>query len=113
MKKIVFLVVIPFIISSCSLIRKNSDNDQVTSEVSVSVNDGTSYEKAVVIDEKNEHRGTAAEYSWLKKNYPGYKILKQEVSYYDNNPYDVITIRTKERKAKQVYFNISSFFGDI
>lgn len=73
--------------------------------------DGSSYEKAVVIKEKNESKGVAAEYAWLREHYPGYKSKGQSLNHKDKKAYDIITIVTRDGDEKQVYFDISGFFG--
>lgn len=72
---------------------------------------GTSFSDAIVIQEETETKGVAAEYAWLKKNYPGYKLIKQSLQYNDGKPYDVMEIKTADGDTKKVYFDISNFFG--
>ena len=73
--------------------------------------DGSSYEKAIYITEKTETTGVHAEYEWLKKNYPGYTMIKQSLTYKGSKPYDILKIKTKDGDEKDVYFDISNFFG--
>ncbi|HEY6161972.1 MAG TPA: hypothetical protein VI112_12135 [Bacteroidia bacterium] len=72
--------------------------------------DGSSYEKAIIIEETTETTGVAAEYKWLRDHYPNYKMRSQSLSYHDGKPFDVLHIKVK-RKKKNVYFDISNFFG--
>src|SRR6478735_7045405 len=72
--------------------------------------DGSSYEKAIIINETNTSDGVAAEYKWLRKHYPGYKFLRQALSPYKDKYYDILFIKYKGKK-KAVYFDISNFFG--
>lgn len=113
MKKIVILIVITFASVSCSLIGKSADDRSAKEAANVSVNDGLSYEKAVILNENNSHKGVSAEYKWLKQNYSGYSILDEKISFFDNKPYDIFTIKTKEGEEKNIYFNISAFFGSF
>ena len=73
--------------------------------------DGSSYEKAIVITEKSSGKGIAAEYDWLKKNYPGYKLLSQSLSHHNKKSYDVLSIQTADGARKEIYFDITGFFG--
>lgn len=73
--------------------------------------DGLSYESAVVIQEKTEMKGIKTEYAWLAEHYPGYKLISQSLSTYGDKPYDIITIKTKKGEKKQIYFDISKFYG--
>jgi len=73
--------------------------------------DGSSYEKAIIITKKSETEGVAAEYEWLKSHYTGYKMGDQSLTNYKGKPYDILNITTTNGKKKEVYFDISNFFG--
>jgi len=113
MKKIVILVVITFASFSCSLFRKSVEERSIKEAAYVSVNDGLSYENAVIINVTNSHKGVTVEYKWLKQNYSGYSILDEKISFFDNKPFDIFTIKTREGEEKNIYFNISAFFGSL
>jgi len=113
MKKMVFLTVITFAFISCSLIQKSGEDQSAKDAAYLSVNDGLSYEKAAIINENISYKGVSAEYKWLKQNYAGYRIIDQKISFFDNKPYDIFTIKTKEGEEKNIYFNISAFFGSL
>jgi len=112
MKKIVMLFILVSVVASCSTSKKAADKTtgQYSTQVS-SAADGSSYEKAIVIKEKSELTGVDAEYTWLKKNYPGYKSKGQALVNYKDKPYDIITIITASGEEKKVYFDISNFYG--
>lgn len=73
--------------------------------------DGSSYEKAIVIKESSETTGVAAEYKWVGVHYPGAKTEKQALSHSNGSNYDILTIRLPDGTEKDVYFDISRFFG--
>jgi hypothetical protein len=73
--------------------------------------DGSSFEKAIVIQETSETNGVSAEYAWLRKQYPGYKFQSQTLSNHNKKPYDILNIETADGEKKAVYFDISNFFG--
>lgn len=73
--------------------------------------DGGSYETAVVIKEKSETAGVRAEYNWCAEHYPGYKTQRQALTNKNGKPYDILTIETADGSKKEVYFDISNFFG--
>lgn len=105
-----------FIISglliSCSTTKRSLT--QTTTQESTAIlseNDGSSYEKAIIIDVQSESKGISAEYTWLKNNYPGYRSKGQALNFYKKNPYDIITILTAEGIEKKIYFDISKFYG--
>jgi len=103
------------IFSSCSSSKKtNATAGSTTSSISTRSSgeaDGSSFEKAIVIDEKSETKGVNAEYAWLKKNYPGYSFKSQSLNHKGKVPYDIITIKTADGETKNIYFDISRFFG--
>ena len=98
--------------------------------------DGSSAKNAIlIIGASTTDAGVAAEYFWLSKKYPGYKLIKQ--STYPETPkrvfvtidnhsekreftvltpdkalkqYDLITIKKGESEI-EVHFDITSFFG--
>ena len=94
--------------SDSSATTANSTGDSPTSS---EAKDGSSYEKAIFIEEKSETKGVHAEYEWIKKNYPGSKVMGQSLSYKDKKPYDVIHIETAAGDKKDIYFDISGFYG--
>jgi len=113
---ILFLVVLACAATSCGPSRKSTttpkDVPLVDTTVAVATqNDGASYETAIVITEKSSGKGIAAEYEWVKQNYPGSKVLSQKLSHYKNKSYDILTIQTAEGVEKKVYFDITGFFG--
>ncbi|MBX7205154.1 MAG: hypothetical protein K1X81_07000 [Bacteroidia bacterium] len=73
--------------------------------------DGSSYAKAIVINEKSESKGVDAEYTWLRLHYPGCKVERQALVFENKKPYDLLYIITREGEKKTVYFDISNFFG--
>lgn len=110
MKKFLFLLCFALLLASCTLSKKVADQTSAASSVST-INDGSSFQKAIVIKERAEGKGVDAEYDWLRQNYPGYKFRKQMLTENKKIPYDIIEIVTAEGQTKQVYFNISNFFG--
>jgi len=112
-----FIVLFTACSSSKKAAKTNSPNltPQSTVEVttaSTSVDhDGSSFEKAIFITEKTETTGVHAEYEWLKKNYPGYTMIKQSLINKGRKPYDILKIKTKDGEEKEICFDISNFFG--
>jgi hypothetical protein len=73
--------------------------------------DGSSFDRAIVIKEKSERTGGAAEYTWLRNNYPGSKMRSQSLVHHDKKPYDILHIVNAEGVPLDIYFDISNFFG--
>ena len=112
MKKVVLLLTFTCIMISCSstkVIEETSPNQSTTA--AYSENDGSSFEKAIVIKEKNSMSGVEAEYAWIKHYFPGSKLKGQYLVNHKNKPYDILEIITADGKEKSIYFNISNFFG--
>ena len=73
--------------------------------------DGSSFSKAIIIEEFSETTGVKAEYAWLDKHYAGYKTEKQTLRALNNIPCDIIRIKTPDGQEKDVYFDISNYYG--
>ena len=105
------LSVAAIVLTGCTA-TKSASGDIGTKEVLPAGADGSSPEKAIVIQEKTEGAGVDAEYAWLKKYYPGYTFIGQTLDFSkDGRPYDVMHIKTAEGKKKDVYFDISNYYG--
>lgn len=112
MRTILILVIISSLLTACSSTKKLSNETAKQETMSgVSEPDGSSYEKAVKINERRESKGVDAEYIWLNKHYPGYRLKLQSLNFQGKKPYDVLTIVTAEGIEKKIYFDISNFFG--
>lgn len=111
MKKIMFVLVTVFFISCSST--KNTDivADSKGTSVVKMANDGSSYEKAVIIKAKDEMSGVSKVYSKLKEMYPGFKLISQGSGSRNGKHYDTMKIMTSNGEEKLVYFDITSFYG--
>ena len=111
MKKI---ALIPLIVlaTACHSTRHATKTPAGTEQSSSSsVRDGSSYENAIVIQEKHEGPGVDAEYKWIRQHYPGSKTKSQALTNKNGKPYDILTIQTADGTEKKIYFDISNFFG--
>ena len=73
--------------------------------------DGSSQERAVVIHENDTPRGIAAENRWIAQNMPGYRKVGQALIQGQNGIYDRISVVGPHGDRKEVFFEISEFFG--
>ncbi|MDP4269750.1 MAG: hypothetical protein Q8909_06460 [Bacteroidota bacterium] len=73
--------------------------------------DGSSCENAIIITETTEDKGVAAEYKWIKQNYPDASVRGQSCSGKNKKRYDIIDIITKLGEKKSIYFDITNFYG--
>jgi hypothetical protein len=76
--------------------------------------DGSTLERAIRLpDQKTESTGVDAEYRVLHYFFPGYRKVSQALlTGPDNRPYDVLTV-SKDGKQRDVYFEITNFFGNM
>lgn len=113
MKKcmLIMLVALAAACSSTKHSASSAGSSTSTTSTGSTIADGSSFEKAIVIQEKSEMTGPAAEYKWIKEHYPGSKTKGQALMTHDKKPYDVLTVVTADGTEKKVYFDISKFFG--
>jgi len=114
LKKALFIPVVILFVACHSSKKVSTANVKTEQTATTPENpdaDGSSYEKAIVIQEKSEMPGVDAEYAWLKKQYPGYKMQSQKLISYNKKPYDILNIVTADGEKKAVYFDISNFYG--
>jgi hypothetical protein len=73
--------------------------------------DGLIYDTAIVIHEKNEGSGVKAEYVWIRANLPGFRPGGQSLQSHNGKYYDIIHVGSASGEKRDVYFDISEFFG--
>jgi len=75
--------------------------------------DGTSKKEAVVIKTNIKYRGVHSEYEWMNKMHPGWRLIKQILhpGGETGKSYDVFEYVTLDGETKNVYFDITDFFG--
>jgi len=116
LKKLSFIIAVAsLVISGCSRESERSQGqppkEASTSATEKNLQDGLSFDSAIVIQAKDESAGVAAEYAWIRKNLPGARSMGQSLSGHAGKPYDVIHIKLPDGKLRDVYFEISSYFG--
>ena len=73
--------------------------------------DGLSFASAIVIHADGESAGVAAEYAWIRENLPGARPEGQSLRTHAGKPYDVIEVELAAGGRREVFFEISSYFG--
>ncbi len=77
--------------------------------------DGSSFENAVIIKSKNTSEGISNEYMYLSMLYGNrekyWKLLQQSLSNHNKKHYDVMKIELNNGEIKEVFFDITNFFG--
>jgi hypothetical protein len=56
-------------------------------------------------------RGVPEEYAWVARNLPGARLVRQALVFLEERPFDVLTLTLKSGDEREVYFDISSFYG--
>ncbi|MCF2138564.1 MAG: hypothetical protein K9W44_00745 [Candidatus Lokiarchaeota archaeon] len=72
---------------------------------------GESKDTAVKIYAKNSFEGIAKEYAWIKNNHGAYTFIKQKLVREYGKSYDVLTVKLRNGKFIDFWFDISSFHG--
>ena len=106
-----YLFIVFTLYVSCSSAKKTVVSKSSSTTEASSENDGSSFDKAIVIHQDHETQGISDEYAWIRNKYPGSKTQSQSLSYNDKKPYDIIHIVTADGKEMAIYFDISNFFG--
>jgi len=73
--------------------------------------DGSSMERAVKIHENDTERGIAAENAWIAEHLPQYRKTGQALLQDKSGIYDRITVQSAAGDTREIYFEISEFFG--
>jgi len=100
------LIVLVVILTSCA-------GKKQLNRTNNNLQDGLSFQTAVIIQEQSEKTGINAEYAWVKANHPGASSRGQSLIYHDKKPYDILKIKTADGKDLDVYFDISNFYGKL
>ncbi|MDR3697962.1 hypothetical protein [Mucilaginibacter sp.] len=108
-RAILFLFIICSLSISCSTSKKALHSNSAS--FSTSESDGSSFDKAIVIQETHETPGIDAEYAWIRNKYPGSQTNSQALVYHNKRPFDIIHIITSDNAKVDVYFDISNFYG--
>jgi hypothetical protein len=101
MKRLIFLFIVFFSITAIGCKPQSAISKSTQSEK----RDGSTYENAIVA------KSIESEYKWIRTQYPGSQVVSQSLSFKDEKPFDILTVKLAEGSEKQVYFDISKFFG--
>jgi hypothetical protein len=107
-----FLVFV-FVLGACSSSKKTTAKTTSTHKITEAdrFRGGVSFDNAIVIRVEKEQAGVEEEYKWLAINYPGYSMIRKTQTSRAGKHYDLVKIRTKDGQQKDIYFDITSFFG--
>jgi len=87
--------------------------------------DGLSFETAVALEAKTQVEGVAAQQAWIEKNLPGARpapppkvnsdeeivSFGQEAIQHNGRLYSVVHLQMQDGKLRDVYFDITGYFG--
>jgi hypothetical protein len=79
--------------------------------VSFSGGDGSSIEKAVIITAPNNYVGIRAEYDWIKRSRPDWKLDVQSVLKGGGKVYDKMYFITPDGQRTNLFFDVTDFYG--
>ena len=68
-------------------------------------------DRMVPINARNTSEGFARENDWIRRNYPGAEIVRQRGSQCGSRKVDIVTIETRDGTRRDIFFDITSFFG--
>jgi hypothetical protein len=111
----VFLIILALLITACASRRQPSSSAPPQSPLlAIDARDGRSFRSSVIIRERNELQGVLAEHRWILNNFPpASQVTRQSLIYHDGKPYDMIQVKEANGRKRDVYFDISSFFGKL
>jgi len=73
---------------------------------------GSAIESAIVLPgATNEVAGVAAEYAYIRKNFPGWKPGMQALLRQNGRQYDRIELTDPDGARRAVFFDITAWFG--
>ena len=76
----------------------------------ISGGDGSSIENAIVISDCDNSEGIRQEYIEVQKRFGSYKLIQQSLLNIEKQMYDKLELEI-EGETKEVFFNITDFFG--
>ena len=68
-------------------------------------------DRLVTITARNTSEGFAKENDWIARNIPGGRIIGQRASRCGSRNVDIVTVETRDGARRDVFFDITSFFG--
>lgn len=75
------------------------------------VEEGESFEAAVLVDAADEKSGVDRENDWIFRHYGRFRKKTVALSSREGRRFDVITIELADHSEKTLYFDITDFFG--
>ena len=117
--KIFALLICSSVIAACSSNKNTVDGtaDTVdkplpkTATTFAPQRDGSSFDRAIIIDQKTERAGIDAQNTQLLTLFPGSKRISQRFELYKDKQHEIINISTADGREVAVYFDVSSYFG--
>jgi hypothetical protein len=112
MKLIPVLLVLVMLTGACSSPKKTPAKAPAPVETPADkLRGGGSFSKAIVIRVATESAGMDEEYKWLNRNFPGYGLIRKTQVSRSGRHYDIVRIKTRQGRVKEIYFDTTSFWG--
>ena len=78
---------------------------------SAPVEEGASFDAAVVVEAGDERSGVARENEWIFRHYGRFRKKTVALASFLERRFDVITVELSDHTEKILYFDITAFFG--
>jgi hypothetical protein len=106
-RKLIILVtaVLSFCIACKNVTSSSTPGQQAY--VEVFMRDGSSFERAVVVNSIEE------EYRWVTQRIQSKQLKKQRLVFYRKKPYDILTFILTDGTDEDFYFDVSTFYGKL
>jgi hypothetical protein len=74
---------------------------------------GLSMADAIQLDARTEIEGVEAEYKYIARTYPGWRVESQSLIHEGDRSYDLLEIADSTGRKKAIYFDITNWFGKL
>jgi hypothetical protein len=112
MKTVNALFVIIMVLGACSTPKKTAPKRNLPAVTQADImRGGTSFNNPIVITMQSERGVLDEEYKWLSMNYPGYSLVRKTHKLRSSKYYDIVRIKTREGRLRDVYFDSTQFWG--
>ena len=115
-KNLIACLFVSIVFFSCKVSQKNTSRSEISTTQAVAAaapdqQDGSSFERAIIIQQKSTGAGIKEEYIWVREHYPNSRVVKQELHHVGRKSYDVLTVEKENGDREIVHFDITRFFG--
>ena len=110
-RRLIVIALFSFSLLACQSAPPKQQHTEQATHQPWSGGDGSSQQHAVIISARNEEEGADAEHLWADANMPGGREVSQSLIRENDRMYDSVVLKRESGETRQVYFDITSFFG--